>query len=109
MSAALTIGIRIADSANAILQRVEAFDHENLQNNEEWDMRAHIGIEPMLLALSMELALKAWYVLDQNKPKGIKGHILTKLFEKLKPESQDKLDSAFRQSVGPPSSQLFIR
>lgn len=60
MNAGLTIGVKIADAATAILQRVEAFDQNNPQLPEGWDMRAHIGIDPMLLALSMELAFKAW-------------------------------------------------
>ena len=107
MGARLTTAIRIGDSANAILQRVKAFDQEELRNNEEWDMRAHIGIEPMLLALSMELALKAWFVFDHDTPEVIRVHKLPILFEELKPESQDKLDSEFRKSVAPLHPNLF--
>lgn len=99
MGARLTTAIKIAASANAILQRVEACDQEDQHNDEEWDMRAHMGIEPMLLALSMELALKAWFVFDHDTPEVVKSHNLSKLFAKLKPESQNKLDSAFKHSV----------
>ncbi|MBL4644831.1 MAG: hypothetical protein COA52_11640 [Hyphomicrobiales bacterium] len=53
----------------------------------------------MLLALSMELALKAWFVFDYDTPEVIRSHNLSKLFASLKPESQDKLDFEFRQSV----------
>lgn len=101
MSAGLTIGVKIADSATALLQRVEAFNKESSVLPEEWDMSAHIGINPMLLALSMELALKAWYVFDHDTPKAKRGHNLLKLFEELKQESQDKLHAEFRRSVAP--------
>ena len=101
MSVRLTTAIRISDSANAILQRVKVFDYEGLGTNEEWDARAHVGIEPMLLALSMELALKAWFVFDHDTLEVIKSHCLPKLFAGLKSESQHKLDSRFRESVAP--------
>lgn len=107
MSARLSIAIRIADSANALLQRVETFNQEDVHNNEEWDMRAHAGIEPMLLALSMELALKAWFVFDYDTPEVKRSHNLSKLFAGLKPESQNKLDSEFRRSVAPRHPNLF--
>lgn len=62
----------------------------------------HVGVEPMLLALSMELALKAGAVFDHDNPKVIlKSHDLAKLFNCLKPESQDKLDAEFKRSVTP--------
>ena len=60
-----------------------------------------IGVEPMLMALSMELALKAWFVFDFDDPKVPKSHDLAKLFDKLMPESQEKLDAEFRRSVAP--------
>ncbi len=101
MNAGLTIGVKIADSATAILQRVEAFDQNNPQLPEDWDMRAHIGIDPMLLALSMELALKAWLVFDHNTAEVKKSHNLLKLFDGLKQDSRQKLDTEFRRSVAP--------
>ncbi|WP_306260995.1 hypothetical protein [Pararhizobium sp. IMCC21322] len=107
MSAAITIAIRIADSANAALQRVKAFDQENLRNKKERDIRAHIWIEQMLLALSMELALKAWFLFDHDTPKVIKSHNLPELFARLKSESQSKLDSEFRRSVAPHHPDFF--
>ncbi len=45
--------------------------------------RTHVGVEPMLLALSMELALEAWLVSDCGK-KFIKSHDRVRLFGKLK-------------------------
>lgn len=55
----------------------------------------------MLLALAMELALKAWFVFDYDSPETLRSHDLTKLFEKLKPESQEKLDLEFKASIAP--------
>lgn len=108
MSGRLSIAIRIADSANAILQRVETFNQKDYRNNEEWNMSAHIGIEPMLLALSMELALKAWFVFDYDTPDVKRSHDLSKLFKSLKPESQKKLNSEFRRSVVPYHPSFFF-
>jgi hypothetical protein len=99
MSTRLTTAIKIADSANAVLQRVNSFDFETARSCKGWDLKAHIGIDPMLLALAMELALKAWYVFDHDTTKVIRSHNLAKLFVGLKPESQNKLDTAFRRSV----------
>lgn len=109
MNAGLTIGVKIAESAIAILQRVEAFDQNTSQIPEDWDMGAHIGINPMLLALSMELALKAWFVFDHNKANVKRSHNLLKLFEGLNQDSQYKLDAEFRRSVAPyHPSGLFV-
>ena len=66
-----------------------------------------MGVEPMLLALSMELALKAWFVFDYDDPDVVKSHNLMKLFEALKPESQGRLDQQFKQTVAPSHPSLF--
>jgi hypothetical protein len=60
-----------------------------------------MGVEPMLLALSMELALKAWFVFDFDDLKSSKSHDLSKLFSRLKPESQKKLGKEFNRSIAP--------
>lgn len=67
-----------------------------------------MGVEPMLLALSMELALKAWFVFDYDDSKVARSHNLIKLFEKLKPESQEKRDAEFKISVAPYHSSGFF-
>lgn len=100
MTVGLTIGVKLADSATAILQRVEAFNKDNPQLPKDWDLTAHIGINPMLLAFSMELALKAWHVFDHDTSKA-RGHDLSKLFAGLKHESQNKLHREFDRSVAP--------
>ncbi|MGV3574041.1 MAG: hypothetical protein ACO1O4_02770 [Devosia sp.] len=101
MSARLTTAIRIGDAARAILRKTQRFPDPEFGLDEDFAELEHMGVEPMLLALSMELALKAWFVFDYDDPKVAKSHNLLKLFEKLKPESQEKLDSEFKISVAP--------
>ncbi|MDF2982838.1 MAG: hypothetical protein K0Q69_2610, partial [Devosia sp.] len=101
MSARLSIAIRIGDAARAILRKTQSFPESAFGVGERIDDFAHVGVEPMLLALSMELALKAWFVFDYDDPNVAKSHNLTKLFEALKPESQARLDDAFKRSVAP--------
>jgi len=66
-----------------------------------------MGVEPMLLALAMELALKAWFVFDFDDPKHSKSHDLSKLFGRLKSESQETLDQEFKRSVAPYHPNIF--
>lgn len=101
MSARLTTAIRIFEAARSILRKTQSFPEQEFNNPEKWHEHEHVGVEPMLLALSMELALKAWFVFDYDDPKVKRSHNLVKLFDKLKPESQEKLDFAFRQTVAP--------
>ncbi|UOK71861.1 hypothetical protein [Ancylobacter polymorphus] len=102
MSARLTTAIRLGEAAKAILRKTQSFPDLSFREPEELDEHEHVGVEPMLLALSMELALKAWAVFDHDDPKVmLKSHDLAKLFNCLKPESQDKLDAEFKRSVAP--------
>ena len=98
MSHRLTTAIKIGDAARAILNKTKRFPEPKFEDRSKHE---HVGVEPMLLALSMELALKAWIVFDYNKPKYPGSHDLMKLFKKLKPESQEKLDREFKVSVAP--------
>jgi|EndMetStandDraft_3_1072993.scaffolds.fasta_scaffold348926_2 hypothetical protein len=101
MSARLTTAVRIGKAARAILRKNQSFPDTDFHGDTELLGSRHIGVEPMLLALSMELALKAWFVFDFDDPKVKRSHDLIKLFESLKPESQDKLDAEFKRSVAP--------
>lgn len=101
MSARLSTAIRIGEAAKAILQKTRSFPDPEFGEHKGQVENEHVGVEPMLLALSMELALKAWFVFDYDDPKVIPSHNLMKLFEGLKPESQQKLDAAFRNLVAP--------
>jgi len=101
MSARLTTGVGLGEYANSILQQVKSFDQDEFWKQSDPVDRIHIGVEPMLLALSMELALKAWYVFDHDSEAVIKSHDLLKLFEGLKIESQEKLDQEFKRTIAP--------
>jgi len=99
MNARLTTAINIGDAARAIFRKTKCFPDNKYETDEDWF--GHFGVEPMLLALSMELALKAWFVFDHDNPNVIKSHNLIKLFDGLSVESQQKLDTAFKASVAP--------
>jgi len=101
MSARLSDAIRLGDAAAAILRKTLTFPDQGFGDCVDLRESNHIGVEPMLLALSMELALKAWFVFDYDDPKVARSHNLIKLFESLKPESQEKLDTEFKRSVAP--------
>ena len=101
MSVRLSKAINVADAANAILVRVQSFDDGLFQEAKDYSERSSIGIDPMLLALSMELALKAWFLFDFDTIDVKRTHNLRKLFEALVIDSQQKLDDAFKQEVAP--------
>lgn len=103
MSARLSTAIDIGNAALAILRKTKSFPDEEfeVEVEEDWSAQIHIGVEPMLLALSMELALKAWFVFDYDDPSVLKSHNLVKLFDSLKPESRQRLDAEFKQSIAP--------
>lgn len=107
MSHRLTTAIRIAESAKAILRKTQSFPVAGIEDCDGIGALADMGVEPMLLALSMELALKAWFVFDYDDPDVVKSHNLMKLFEALKPESQGRLDQQFKQAVAPCHPSLF--
>ena len=101
MSARLTTAVKLADAAQGILHKTRRFPEHRFDGAENPGEREHVGVEPMLLALSMEFALKAWFVFDYDDPKVRKTHNLIVLFDALKPESRESLDSAFRDTVAP--------
>ncbi|MER8669693.1 hypothetical protein NKH45_21205 [Mesorhizobium sp. M1156] len=108
MSARLSTAIRIGEAAKAILRKTQSFPGPEFRELADTSEREHVGVEPMLLALSMELALKAWFVFDHDDPKVVKSHNLVKLFDSLKPESQEKLDAEFKRSVVPYHLNFYI-
>lgn len=99
MSARLTTAIRISASAKALLHKTKSFSDRDIMD--QIDLKAHIGVEPMLLTLAMELALKAWIVFDHDDGSVIKSHNLTNLFGRLTPQSQQILDAQFKETVAP--------
>lgn len=108
MSYRLTTAIRIAESAKAILRKTQNFPDTGIEDRDGIGALADMGVEPMLLALSMELALKAWFVFDYDDPDVIRSHNLMKLFEALKPESQERLDKEFKRTVASRHPSLFF-
>lgn len=109
MSVHVSTAIRIGDAAWAILRKTKTFPTTGYGDGPNANDYEHIGVEPMLLALAMELALKAWFVFDQDNPKVPRTHDLMKLFQRLKPESQERLDVEFKRSVAPSHwNGLFI-
>ncbi len=107
MSARLTTAIRVADTAKAILRKTRSFPEQGSAKSVDTHDLKDIGVEPMLLALSMELALKAWFIFDFNDPKHSRTHDLAKLFDALKPESRERLDAEFKRSVAPYHPNFF--
>lgn len=108
MTARLSTAIRIGDAAHAIFRKTKSFPEQGFEGVEDWAEREHVGVEPMLLALSMELALKAWFVFDHDDPNVAKSHDLTKLFDALLPESQQRLDDEFKRTVIPRHPSVFF-
>jgi hypothetical protein len=101
MSARLSMAIRIGDAAMAIVNKTRTFPAEGFGEDANSTDYQHIGVEPMLLALAMELALKAWFVFDYDDPHLPKTHDLSKLFDRLDPQSQERLDEEFKRRVAP--------
>lgn len=107
MSARLSTAVKIAKASRGILRKTRSLADQGLEAAKEDDQFELDGVEPMLLALSMELALKAWFVFDFDDPKTPKTHNLAKLFERLTVESQAKLDAEFKRSIAPRHPNLF--
>ncbi|UXS35067.1 hypothetical protein FY152_23600 [Agrobacterium tumefaciens] len=107
MSHRLTTAIRICDAAKAVLRKTRSFPKEASTEQDATLRMKEMGVEPMLLGLAMELALKAWFVFDFDDPKHSKSHDLSKLFGQLKSESQEKLDQEFKRSVAPYHPNIF--
>ncbi len=101
MSKRLTTGIELGEYASSILRQAQTFDRDLIWEDRALGERHHSGVEQMLLAFAMELALKAWYVFDHDRDDFRKTHNLLKLFDALKPESQDRLEQEFKKNVAP--------
>lgn len=101
MNHRLTTAIRISEAAKAVLRKTRTFPNQAPGDQDQFLGMRELGVEPMLLALSMELALKAWFVFDFDDPEHSKSHDLSRLFSRLKPESQKTLDETFKSTVAP--------
>lgn len=90
-----SIAIKMANAADALIKRVREATPGMFPDPSKARLSSELGIDPMMLALAMELALKAWITLDQGT-KTIREHNLAKLFAMLKPEQRAKIESEFR-------------
>ena len=102
----LSTGVKLEKQARSILTQTHAMAQDDAH---EFGKRLedHSGVRPMLLALSMEFALKAWFVWDHNTIKTKRIHDLLKLFELLGDTSKERLDREFRKNVAPHHPTLF--
>jgi len=100
MFAGLTTGVKLEQYARSILKQVQSISDES-QERSGLNERIHSGIEPMLLALAIEFALKAWFAWDHDRRDPIKTHNLTKLFDALPTSSRERLNAEFQKSVAP--------
>lgn len=98
--AGLSTGRELAGYARSILEQVCRLS-KSAHIREIQHRRSHVGVEPMLLALAMELALKAWFVWDYDRKDPIKTHDLAKLYHALPEASQEKLNPEFKKRVAP--------
>jgi hypothetical protein len=108
MRSRLSTGIALGEYAESILRQVKSFDQDKVLGLTSQGEREHVGVEPMLLAFGMELALKAWSTFDHDQREPLRSHDLLKLFKALKPESQEKLDQAFRARVAPSNPNFLF-
>ncbi|SDW79939.1 hypothetical protein SAMN05444358_1011791 [Ruegeria halocynthiae] len=98
--AGLSTGVKLEQYARSILKQVLSIENSS-QKSDVLGERSHVGIEPMLLALAMEFALKAWFVWDHDRHDPIRIHNLAKLFDALSISSKDRLNDAFKEKVAP--------
>lgn len=98
--AGLSTGVKLEQYARSILKQVLSISDES-QEKSGPNERVHFGVEPMLLALAMEFALKAWFAWDHDRHDPIKTHNLTKLFDALPASSRERLSAEFQKTVAP--------
>ncbi len=98
--AGLSTGVKLEQYARAMLKQVLSME-DSSQSGGPLSERVHVGVEPMLLALAMEFALKAWFVWDHDRHDPVRTHNLAKLFDALPTSSKERLDAAFKEKVGP--------
>ena len=68
-----------------------------ISQSDPWLFHGKFLSVPILLSLATEIALKAWWCREQNKPSK-KTHNLLELFKLLKPDTQKTLEAKMRKS-----------
>jgi hypothetical protein len=102
----LSKAIDIAASSKALLLHVQGTEpFETKAPLEEFCglnlFGAKMAISPMLLALSMELALKAWIVYDGTKKDVPREHDLSILFSFISLATQECLNARYNREIAP--------
>lgn len=88
-------------SAVSLYKMIEASKEDKNQSADPLVMHGHFLAKPMIMAFAMELALKAWFILDGENQSIPRYHNLAKLFDNLKEETRDVLESAFPEIPHP--------
>jgi HEPN domain-containing protein len=102
----LSGAIEIAAASKALLRHVQKkCSSIFLDEGEEFCGRSltkgDFAIAPMLLALSTELALKAWIVREGVQQSTPRSHDLLKLFRLLSPAKRERLSARFAAEILP--------
>lgn len=102
----LSGAIEIAAASKALLRHVQKkCSSIFLDEGEEFCgrslTRGDFAIAPMLLALSAELALKAWIVREGVQQSTPRSHDLLKLFRLLSPAKRERLSARFAAEILP--------
>jgi hypothetical protein len=106
-------GITLSNAAKSLLAQVETlqdasgFGFKQTENVPRIGAPEGFGATQMLLALSIEMALKAWIVFDKNDSKVFRGHDLSKLFGQLNLSSREKLEHCFRSEIASEHPNFF--
>lgn len=96
MSKATLISKKMVRTSRALIQRVHQCRKINPSDSSVDSAMGGFGIDPMLIALAMELALKAWITLDRGSDP-IRTHNLIKLFRMLDPKLQESFEKDFHE------------
>ncbi|MEM5474600.1 hypothetical protein WNZ14_22985 [Hoeflea sp. AS60] len=102
----LSKAIDIAASSKALVRHVQGMEpFDTKAPLEEFCgsslFKAQNSISPMLLALSMELAMKAWVVYDGTKNDVPREHDLSKLFSYTSLATQECLKARYDREIAP--------
>ena len=99
------------DSADGLRSIAEKIEREGNAALDQSDMREFLGsfqAGPVLSALGIEIALKAWIYRETNC-KRLRGHDLLCLFERLDRKTQELLEDAWQRGRGTGTADDPIR
>lgn len=82
-------------SARALQELVRSFGNRADPTSNPFLFQGQFIAAPVLLALAMELALKAWWAKENTDCEVPKTHNLLKLFDRLNEDTQARLESAY--------------